>query len=588
MNSIFKKLLLIFIGLSLIPFAILAIYSYSSTKRLVEQRVGTSMQQSVEQMEISIDLMLESIENLSSTLLLEDTLYLRDNSIVGMLSEYEGYDYATYTIARKSLENIMSMYTITNRHIESVYLVKDERFIASAPAVFSTIVNPLSLDWYSDFLNSGKNSEWCGMHSTIPYSTYSNSNVISYMRKVNNRYNTINLGVMWIDVNERWFNEVYKKLDMQEGAEIFIVDASRNIVSHSQSTSLSENLPPESYTEALVPASGFYSAVIDGVSVIIAHSYLERAGWNIVYTIPLSAVMSDYYAMLKSYLFYTGIIFVLLALAILATSYTITFPLINLINLMKKASHGDFNVRAPVQSRDEIGELCSNFNVMIEDIDRLINEVYIAQTKQKEAELLALQFQINPHFLYNTLQTIKWLADSYNAVDIQNIVLSLARIFRFSIKSSSAVKLSDELQNIRDYITIQKFRYEQRLEVQIEVDKPAENFVLPNLVLQPLVENAIIHGIEKKPEGGKIRVNVSMSESEISIIVWDNGVGIDQCRLESIIENLEGDSDSGEDVSIGLRNIYERFKLMYGKRVRFSINSSPEEFTEVKITVAGE
>ena len=588
MNSIFKKLLLIFIGLSLIPFAILAIYSYSSTKRLVEQRVGTSMQQSVEQMEISIDLMLESIENLSSTLLLEDTLYLRDNSIVGMLSEYEGYDYATYTIARKSLENIMSMYTITNRHIESVYLVKDERFIASAPAVFSTIVNPLSLDWYSDFLNSGKNAEWCGMHSTIPYSTYSNSNVISYMRKVNNRYNTINLGVMWIDVNERWFNEVYKKLDMQEGAEIFIVDASRNIVSHSQSTSLSENLPPESYTEALVPASGFYSAVIDGVSVIIAHSYLERAGWNIVYTIPLSAVMSDYYAMLKSYLFYTGIIFVLLALAILATSYTITFPLINLINLMKKASHGDFNVRAPVQSRDEIGELCSNFNVMIEDIDRLINEVYIAQTKQKEAELLALQFQINPHFLYNTLQTIKWLADSYNAVDIQNIVLSLARIFRFSIKSSSAVKLSDELQNIRDYITIQKFRYEQRLEVQIEVDKPAENFVLPNLVLQPLVENAIIHGIEKKPEGGKIRVNVSMSESEISIIVWDNGVGIDQCRLESIIENLEGDSDSGEDVSIGLRNIYERFKLMYGKRVRFSINSSPEEFTEVKITVAGE
>ena len=588
MNSIFKKLLLIFIGLSLIPFAILAIYSYSSTKRLVEQRVGTSMQQSVEQMEISIDLMLESIENLSSTLLLEDTLYLRDNSIVGMLSEYEGYDYATYTIARKSLENIMSMYTITNRHIESVYLVKDERFIASAPAVFSTIVNPLSLDWYSDFLNSGKNSEWCGMHSTIPYSTYSNSNVISYMRKVNNRYNTINLGVMWIDVNERWFNEVYKKLDMQEGAEIFIVDASRNIVSHSQSTSLSENLPPESYTEALVPASGFYSAVIDGVSVIIAHSYLERAGWNIVYTIPLSAVMSDYYAMLKSYLFYTGIIFVLLALAILATSYTITFPLINLINLMKKASHGDFNVRAPVQSRDEIGELCSNFNVMIEDIDRLINEVYIAQTKQKEAELLALQFQINPHFLYNTLQTIKWLADSYNAVDIQNIVLSLARIFRFSIKSSSAVKLSDELQNIRDYITIQKFRYEQRLEVQIEVDKPAENCVLPNLVLQPLVENAIIHGIEKKPEGGKIRVNVSMSESEISIIVWDNGVGIDQCRLESIIENLEGDSDSGEDVSIGLRNIYERFKLMYGKRVRFSINSSPEEFTEVKITVAGE
>ena len=588
MNSIFKKLLLIFIGLSLIPFAILAIYSYSSTKRLVEQRVGTSMQQSVEQMEISIDLMLESIENLSSTLLLEDTLYLRDNSIVGMLSEYEGYDYATYTIARKSLENIMSMYTITNRHIESVYLVKDERFIASAPAVFSTIVNPLSLDWYSDFLNSGKNAEWCGMHSTIPYSTYSNSNVISYMRKVNNRYNTINLGVMWIDVNERWFNEVYKKLDMQEGAEIFIVDASRNIVSHSQSTSLSENLPPESYTEALVPASGFYSAVIDGVSVIIAHSYLERAGWNIVYTIPLSAVMSDYYAMLKSYLFYTGIIFVLLALAILATSYTITFPLINLINLMKKASHGDFNVRAPVQSRDEIGELCSNFNVMIEDIDRLINEVYIAQTKQKEAELLALQFQINPHFLYNTLQTIKWLADSYNAVDIQNIVLSLARIFRFSIKSSSAVKLSDELQNIRDYITIQKFRYEQRLEVQIEVDKPAENFVLPNLVLQPLVENAIIHGIEKKPEGGKIRVNVSMSESEISIIVWDNGVGIDQYRLESIIENLEGDSDSGEDVSIGLRNIYERFKLMYGKRVSFSINSSPEEFTEVKITVAGE
>jgi two-component system sensor histidine kinase YesM len=228
---------------------------------------------------------------------------------------------------------------------------------------------------------------------------------------------------------------------------------------------------------------------------------------------------------------------------------------------MKRVEKGNFNISVEENWDGEIGVLYSSFNYMIKRINELIHEVYLSKIKEKDAELKALQAQINPHFLYNTLDTVNWLAVKHNAPEISKIVNSLASILRYSINKGNDVTTVDkELKHVESYITIQKIRFKDKFEVSFNIDKTILHYKTIKLILQPLVENAIIHGIETYEGKGKILINGYLGDGKIVFEVINNGNPIDLDVVNKLLDSPSEDKDS-----YGIQNVNERIKLYYGE-----------------------
>jgi two-component system sensor histidine kinase YesM len=234
--------------------------------------------------------------------------------------------------------------------------------------------------------------------------------------------------------------------------------------------------------------------------------------------------------------------------------------------------NGNFELQIPNKRTDEIGELNNSFNFMINKINTLIKEVYQERIAQRNAELEALQMQINPHFLYNTLDSINWMLINKGEHEISEIIISLGNLMRYSIsKKNSFVPLEQEFKYILSYLRIQKNRLEERLKYEIDMQDSIKSFHVPKLILQPLVENAISHGIEPSNKGGTVRIKACETEEFISIMVEDDGAGMDEDKLNQLRLSQNVDDSA---TSIGVRNVDRRIRLHYGDKYKLRIDST--------------
>lgn len=244
--------------------------------------------------------------------------------------------------------------------------------------------------------------------------------------------------------------------------------------------------------------------------------------------------------------------------------------------------------RMKVNRQDELGAVITSLNQMLDDKERLNLEIQLSQKRTYEAELaktqlqiLAYRNQINPHFLYNTFESIRAMALYYEAEDIAEITMALSRVFKFAVKGDNAVHLSEEVNYVREYAKIIDYRFMGKIKVKIEMEKElCDNFII-KLILQPLVENSVFHGLEQKIESGEVRVSISAANgNRIRLVVEDNGLGIKPEKLAVIRETLKsGEKGNG----IGLANIYQRLKLFYGDTVSFDIQSEWGKWTRVEM-----
>ena len=263
-------------------------------------------------------------------------------------------------------------------------------------------------------------------------------------------------------------------------------------------------------------------------------------------------------------------------------SYTFTRPIGRLKNAMKQVEAGDFEIQVESKAHDEIGMLIQSFNYMVSRLRQLIMEVYQQKLAQKNAELTALQAQINPHFLYNTLDSINWMLIEKGEWEISDVVVSLGDILKYSLHGEEMLVLfEEELKYIESYLCIQKNRLEDRLTVQIEIDEEAKLCFVPKLILQPIVENAILHGIEKKKEMGRIQIHAIVREGTLEIRVTDDGIGMQPDRLMRFRESIMSDEISGKH--IGMRNVHRRIQLHFGEAYGLKIDSEWQKGTTVTI-----
>ena len=269
-------------------------------------------------------------------------------------------------------------------------------------------------------------------------------------------------------------------------------------------------------------------------------------------------------------------------------SRSIYTPIKKLHDVTTTITKNDLQALMTSDNVDEITELGMSFNIMIGKIKELLDAKIKEQDNLKRAELRALQAQINPHFLYNTLDTIIWMAESKKTDDVVKIVSALSSFFRISLsKGMDWITISEELERTRSYLTIQKMRYRDILDFKIEVDEGVTENTILKLILQPLVENALYHGIKNKREGGTISVRAKRNgEDEILLEVEDNGIGFTPEKLAQLRAELEDDSgDLRLESGFGIGNVNKRIRLYYGKRYGLSVQSEYSTGTCVKLVI---
>lgn len=253
-------------------------------------------------------------------------------------------------------------------------------------------------------------------------------------------------------------------------------------------------------------------------------------------------------------------------------------PLKDLRETMLEIASGTQNLRAKEAGAYELREVTRQFNAMLDQIDQLMADVRRQEEATWQYELQALSSQINPHFLYNTLDTIIWMAEFQDSQRVVQVTKSLATYFRLALnQGKDLISLSDEINHVRQYLFIQKQRYGDKLEYEIAEEPDFDNLVLPKLVLQPLVENALYHGIKEKEGQGHIKVSVQKQDTGLVIRIEDDGVGFQAAGDSSQSQLKRG--------GVGLQNVDQRLKLHFGDNYQMKINSAPEKGTTVEIYI---
>lgn len=338
------------------------------------------------------------------------------------------------------------------------------------------------------------------------------------------------------------------------------------------------------------------NVVIDGDAYISATVKGPKSGWTLELERPRAAIYTQTDT-LRIFMYWIIVVSVFLTLIISWVVYRgIAAPLSALAHGMKQIRLGNLNAKLREDRNDEFGYLTRSFNEMAREQKHLIKNIYEQQLMRVQTELRLLQSQINPHFLYNTLDAIYWTAKNYAANEISDMVFHLSKFFRLSLsKGRETLTVSETVEHLHYYLRVQQLRFMDMFEVRFEVDPECREVPVLKLLLQPLVENAILHGLEKKQGDGLLTISCGLRGDSLVMEVRDNGIGMPQERLALLREQLHSlDADtllavseakSAANISYGLWNVKARLKLHYGSRADMTIESREEEGTSVTIQI---
>ncbi|GGA23756.1 sensor histidine kinase [Paenibacillus physcomitrellae] len=401
---------------------------------------------------------------------------------------------------------------------------------------------------------------------------------------VYNDHGQMKPGVLVLDVNFRTIDELSHRISLGKKGYIYIIDPQGNIVYHPQQQLIYAGLKYENLEPVLNYAYGSYEDESTGEKRIITIKTVNPTGWRVVgvsYADEIMTTKKD----LSTFIFRFLIIAIALVLLIsVVVSYKIAQPIRKLERSVKRIESGDFRTLVPVSGPYEVEQLFKRFNLMLRRIRELMDQIIHEQEAKRKSELDALQAQINPHFLYNTLNAMTRLAEMGRSDEVVTTITSLSKFFRISLsQGNNIIPLRDELEHVRHYLVIQKIRFKNKFEFEIEASEEALACSCLKLILQPLAENAVYHGIEVLAETGHIHIRAEVVDDRLVITLQDNGIGMTEEVLKGILNGEKRVKGSGSGV--GVHNVHERIRLYYGPDYGLSYESELEEGTTVTITL---
>ena len=402
-----------------------------------------------------------------------------------------------------------------------------------------------------------------------------------------------NRGVLVINVNANLLNTILS----QEAFDTILVDSNNNIVASNRPELYGGTLADiHDDTGMVYQRGGTYESVIDGeASKLLIEPLkpeLSSEGLRIISIFSIDSIMKDANRINKLAMTVIIVSLLLAVLLIYSFSALISNRLLRLSKHITKVGTGNLGVTMEIDGKDEIGQLSRQFNSMVGNVNELMNEVQesnqqkrMLEQKQNEIKFKMMASQINPHFLFNALESIRMEAHLKGETEIANVVRLLGKMMRSNLEvGSGKITIQDEIEMVQCYLDIQKFRYEDRLLFELDVDQKAKKIQIPPLIIQPLVENAVIHGMDHKQESTTIRVKATVHVGRIVISVADNGAGITHEKLETI-RGFLSEQDEKEGGRIGLRNVHVRLQLSYGPEHGLHIESETGSGTIIEFSI---
>ncbi|MBD0380911.1 cache domain-containing sensor histidine kinase [Paenibacillus sedimenti] len=593
--SIFNK---IFYGVLAIVILIIAGSSFFSnlySRNLYETQATNNAVRLVDNINTGFEDNLDQVDRIIQSIYAESDYADSNNSIKQVLSTKTFASISDEYNALKVVQNFFQRLMFLRKDFNSIYIYnsKDKFFSYALNGTNKLDYDPTGESWYKETVAADGRTIISAPHK--PYQLNYNKEVISYSRLLKNmdQINREPYGVILIDLSIDSLNSIVDKVNLGETTGVLFLDGKGKAI-------YADNMKVEDKDIAVIEqeitqhaATGKFTAILSNKKYLISFSTSMVTGWKLLTFTPYTEI-TKVANQLVLFDLLLGLVALLFAVGI---AYAFSKLMFKPIHKLKKGINnvkvGNFDFELEYASNDELGQLVRSFNTMVFTIKTLILEKYEEKLARKDAEFKYLQAQINPHFIYNTLQIISSMAVVHKVPEINTASKSLARIMRYSLNAKNKLTIiKDEMEVLVCYLDIQKLRFREFLNYEIEMDEEVKEHRILKLILQPVVENAVSHGIEPKGANGIIKISGKLEGQKIRIIIEDNGVGIAKDEIDKLLQIINS-ADEIEDTpypgdghnSIGLRNINQRMKLIYGQEYGIDIESIQGAGTRVIISI---
>ena len=587
--SLYHKYTLIIICIGLLPMTILATLVIRGMLKEHHKVITKNYEQATEYMSVGLRDVLDSYDEISKMIYFYNSdSDLQSNYVYGNYSNLKNILAEKPDIRDEQMQRMLSLIQSMDGHIDAVHFVeyqangeehnyhysgnstylKDEAAFEKAMILSQeqkTSKNMILLPTHYNAYYYGENKHVI----TIARNYFDLSNM-----KISNEPL---LGTLYIDVNLECLEKIYKEYFTNQANKVYVFD--ENYICY------------YSNNQRVIGAD--IRDTLEGDKNDSSHILLQNTEPDHQLTSLVKLDSDQIFAGLSRL---QKIIYIIMALSVITlTASSIFFskrlsrPLREMMNKMSDIETGNFNVQLPVTSGDEVGLLSERFNKMSRELEKYVNQVYVAKVKQTEAELTSLRSQIYPHFLYNTLEIIRMTAADDGDEKVAEMIEALSAQIHYIIgNAKDMVPLRMETDIVEKYVYLLNCRINQKISLTIDISR-LSNLMVPKLILQPIVENAYLHGIKPKKGNGNIRIEVEEEDGDINISVIDNGAGMEEAEVKRLEELLEGNEtgifNKDNRQSIGIKNVHDRIRYMYGERYGLSITSLATLGTIVNIRI---
>ncbi|OXM15874.1 sensor histidine kinase [Paenibacillus herberti] len=577
-----SKLILVYVLLSVIPMSLLGLFSYWQYEKSIEEQIGEYMPRFLMQANANITKHMEDFAELDTLMFNSDNMLAilrRDSYQSRSKLNQDQYDVNNY-LARTYLNT-------GNPDILGVFLFSKNRFFYSARSKFAGLGADDALIPYGQDLNLTGKAKII-LPSQINLVFENNEPYVLIMKQMNDVDNRKSLATMLIAVKLSFINNVLRDFEQNNTADLWLMNREGEIIFHTDEEKIGDF---DTEINRYPILNGSFRKGSGNKAVIVSLSESLDFNWVLAHSIPLKN-LTERTDLVRNVTIFVFICFVLMtSVLFIFFAMKVTRPIKKLSRLMKEVEMGRFQVDLQINSSDEVGTLARSFNSMVATIHELIETNFDIKIRQKEAELYALQSQINPHFMYNTLETINMAVEEGRSEMVVEMVTLLGRMLRFSVSNKNKyVPIADEVQHISNFLTIQKYRFTDRLLFEIDKKTDIDSYFTPKFILQPVIENAIKYGLETR-KVLDIKLSISREfgahsgEEDIVFRIRDNGPGIEQERLEEIERMLRSETLVGKDSGFGLGNVNARIVIMLGEEYGLQLHSIHGKGTEVMIRI---
>ncbi|WP_158299317.1 sensor histidine kinase [Paenibacillus antri] len=579
--NIFSRLLILFIFATMLPIAIYGILLYNKSSNVIQEGISNSLESMLIQICSNIDEKIEKVRNDSIEISYMD-------EIQDILIHYQEYTermknntkiLITERMSSKYVfDNIVSEITLYTLDGHAVNVYGSDAFRLNMKEDHLKYFLQESYENKGRFIVKAMNEDY---EERIAAGVNVVRKNIVLGKAIKKKEDGNVIGYMLMTVEEEKIRSIYQELATNMSAEMFVLDKNNVVISSAEET-------------VRVGSRFENKEIIDGIEIdryyrktgnegSMVYNQTINENWVLVSVIPSTYLHSDSAPVLQNFI-YVGLFSIAFGVLITAlVSYSIISPINRTIAGIKAFETGQMDARVTVDGNDEITILAKQFNKMAKEINRLLVNIREAERQKRRLEIKALQAQINPHFLANTLNMIAFIAKMKNENSIVTLVNAIIDLLRGSMKNDDNLQtVSDEIELLKNYITIQNYRLMNKFDVAFHIDPEIESCLMPKFVLQPIVENAIIHGIEPSNRRGMISITGYRENRDMIFEITDNGVGIEPSEFPNILHNQKNEGKE-RFTGIGIGNVNHRIKLMFGNQYGLDARSVKLEYTTLRI-----